>query len=103
VTGHGAEREEWIKSNRGPDREQWRMEKKQKHAPGKTEGLKNSNQELDSETQRKTKKTNERKPVMGYKMGWGKQKTAPGSWTQRDGDRQTNSVELQGAEGRIKR
>ena len=56
VTGHGAEREEWIKSNRGPDRAQWRMEKKQKHAPGKTEGLKNRDQELDSETQRKTKK-----------------------------------------------
>jgi len=47
-------------------------------------------------------KTNETKPVMGYKMGWGKPKTAPGSWTQRDGDRQTNSVGLQGAEGRIK-
>jgi len=103
VTGHGVEREQWIKSNRGPDRAQWRMEKKsKKHAPGKTEGLKNSDQELVSETQRKTKKNNETKLVMGYKMGWGKQKTAPGSWTQRDGDRQTNSMGLQRAEGQIK-
>ena len=28
ATGLGAEREEWIRSNRGPDRAQWKMEKK---------------------------------------------------------------------------
>ena len=102
MTGHGAEREEWIKSNRGPDRAQWRMEKKQKARSREDGGIEEQRPGAGQRDTEEDQKTNETKPVMGYKMGWGKPKTAPGSWTQRDGDRQTNSVGLQGAEGRIK-